>query len=489
MLTFGLFALVLALPVSAQQRSPAELLAEIRAKGNGVPNAVFEELAKQRSREALDALIAGLGSVPKVDKQCVAYKSFVHFKGVPEVEDDAVEFLAERAQGSQEKLALHATYRLGALWPAAKQELVELTQEHKTADGRSVALMHLVEHDMPLSSKQLKRLARSDDDAVRYEACLAATARLADDGERARAIGKQVRSRDSLKRLVAVEMLATEPLPDRFVLLRERLSDEDGRVARKALSSLTRTRDRAAVEILIARISEVDEGSRFRISRALQTLTGQALGVGPDRWQRWWKAEGETFEVPGAPSTPTDAPEHAQATSSFYGLPIYSTNLVFAIDTSDSMKQPSGKKGSEPRIVIAKRELNQALESLPEASRFDIVNFGKRAWSWKGELVAAKPRSLRAAQKHVEYLELSWGTEIYYALREAFRDPSADTILFMTDGDPQLSLMQDRAALQRIVKQWNRTRHTTIDCLSIGTDRGWLAKLAEQSGGRYVQVE
>ena len=83
---------------------------------------------------------------------------------------------------------------------------------------------------------------------------------------------------------------------------------------------------------------------------------------------------------------------------------------------------------------------------------------------------------------------MSWGTEAYKALREAFVDPRADTILLLTDGDPQLSLMQDRAVMRRIIIQWNRTRHTTIDCITIGTDRGWLRKIAMATGGRYKQV-
>jgi len=104
-------------------------------------------------------------------------------------------------------------------------------------------------------------------------------------------------------------------------------------------------------------------------------------------------------------------------------------------------------------------------------------------------LTPASERNKKAALKHVRYLDLSWGTEVYGALREAFRDPRADTVLLLTDGDPQLSLMQDRAAVQRIVAQWNRTRHTAIDCLSIGAERAWLRKLADQTGGRYKTVD
>ena len=69
------------------------------------------------------------------------------------------------------------------------------------------------------------------------------------------------------------------------------------------------------------------------------------------------------------------------------------------------------------------------------------------------------------------------------------RDPRAYTVLLLTDGDPQLSLMQGRVAIQRIVAQWNRTRHTAIDCLSIGAERAWLRQLSDRSGGRYKTID
>jgi hypothetical protein len=204
---------------------------------------------------------------------------------------------------------------------------------------------------------------------------------------------------------------------------------------------------------------------------------------------RWWEAEGASFELPDAPLAPpeTSGGGAGGSRATFYGLPIYAERVLFALDTSDSMKVEAGVEGT--RIQIAKRELTQAIENFPEEGAFDLVNFGKSAWSWKGELVPATARNKRAALKHVDYLKLSWGTEHFLALREAFADPRADVILMMTDGDPQLSLMMDRGSLRRIVQQWNRTRHTTLDCITVGTDRPWLKKLAADSGGRYRRIE
>ena len=152
------------------------------------------------------------------------------------------------------------------------------------------------------------------------------------------------------------------------------------------------------------------------------------------------------------------------------------------------MQNPATTNGAS-RIEIAQLELSKAIEGLPESSEFDVVHFGQLAWSWKGELIPARSKNKKAAQQFVQQLDLTLGTEIYAALREAFSDPRADAILFLTDGDPQLSLMQNRVALRRIVAQWNRTRHTTVDCITIGTERAWLRQLSELTGGRYQRID
>lgn len=487
---FGLLSLLPLLgPGVAAERTPSEILSEIRRQGNNVPAKLFEELARQKSGEALDALVKGLDGISKASKVCAGYKVFSHFLGVPKVEDEAAAYLVECAGKTNRQLALHAVLRLGALWPASQDELVELALKHPTAESRSVALMHLVEQGMSLETKTLKKLARSKDPAVRYEGCLALTAREEDGADRVRAIDKLERSRDAVERLAAVELLATNDVPERFELLGERLADDDPRVVRKTIASLARTRDKTAVGLLVEHLSRADRGARYRIACSLEQLTGLSLGTDPGRWQRWWEADGPTFTMPTASAKPQERAAAEGGTVSFYGLPIFADAIVFAIDTSHSMKSPSAGEGSNSRMAVAKRELGRAIEGLAESGRFDIVNFGKSAWSWKGELVPTNRRNRREAQKHVEYLDYSWGTELYAALERAFVDPRADTIILLTDGDPQLSVMMDRAVIRRIAAQWNRSRHTTIDCLSIGTDRPWLRQLAERSGGRYKRIE
>lgn len=490
MMMSPLVCLILLAPSLAPDRTPAEILAEVRAQRDDVEPAVFEELAKQRTPEAFRALVECADLVSKSGKTRAAYAAFAHFLGVPRLEDKAAAFLAESARRFGKERGIHAALGLGGLLPVSGDELVGLALDSPTVELGTAALIALVDEGMNLEEKELGRLACSKDLAVRYEGLLESKKRIANAAERERELGKLVRSKKDVERLVAVELLATIDHPGRYELLGERLTDSYPPVARKAVNALERTRDMRAVGVLVARLGKARPGEAFRVSRALERLTGLSLGVLPERWERWYEAEGGTFVLPTGAGEKKDEPEKDEPrTSAFYGLPIYAEQLVFAIDSSDSMKKDDGRGGCVRRIDVAKGELTGAIESFGKDVTFDIVDFGAGAKSWHGELVPASRRNVQEALEHVEKLELSWGTEIYGGLREAFRDPSADTIVFLTDGDPQLSVVMDRGLTRRLVAQWNRTRHTTIDCLSIGTDRQWLRRLAEDSGGRYRRID
>ncbi len=293
---------------------------------------------------------------------------------------------------------------------------------------------------------------------------------------------------------MAVELLGDDTqaaCPGRFTLLAASLDDPYSPVARKAVAALVRTRARGAVAVLVARLADAGEAETWHLTRALTDLTGQAHGRRAEPWLRWWEREGATFEPPpaGTAGASGAAPADDATLATFYGLPIHDEHLVFAVDTSDSMKAATARTDDASRIDVAKEELRRAIEGFDGDATFDLVNFGKSAWAWRGELVPVKKRTRQEALDWVDGLDLSWGTELHGGLREAFRDPSADAIVLLTDGDPQLSVLMDRGTIRRLVRQWNRTRHTTVDCLSIGTDRRWLRTLAEENGGRYRQVD
>ena len=481
--SFGLIALG-----SPADRTPKELLAIIRADGDKVAAEVLEELAGQRTVEALEALKKGTEQLTTPGKLRQAYGAFRHFKGVDRAYDKAVQFLAGRAADQRGEKGVHATLALGGLMPESADELVGIAVDPSGADHTAAALSALGPQMSQLDKKLLRKLVRSDVLEVRYEGLLEELQRVEDPGRRAQRATGLHKKKGAAERLVAVEWLASNDHPQRFELLAQSLDDAYPPVARKAIASLVSSAELRAVELLIGRLEGAGNAEVWHLTRALGRMTGQPHGRRTESWVRWWEREGADFQLP-KPGTQSNTKEEQSPTrATFYGLPIHDDHVVFAVDTSDSMKAKVARTDGSRRIDVAKKELRRAIESFGKDATFDLVNFGKSAWAWQGELVAARKRTRKEALEWIDRLDLSWGTEVHGGLREAFRDPAADVIVFLTDGDPQLSEMMSRPTIQRLVRQWNRTRHTTIDCLTIGTERAWLRTLAEQSGGRYRMV-
>lgn len=470
------------------ERTPAEIAAQIRAARDDADDKLFAELAGLRTREALAALIDALGAVGAPAKLKPAYHSFRAFRGVEDLEGDAIEYLASRAAAQSNQKGVHAALALIELLPSSADELAALALESKHVDVRTAALIGVVAAGDSLDERDVAKLANSKLLEVRFEGLLAQTRRIDDVEKRDRAIARLHSSRDEAERLAAVELLAAVDCPQRFTWLARSLGDEYGPVRRKAVDALERAHDLRAVEQLIARLAVARPGEAWTLARALERITGLSLGSRAETWKRWWDREGASFVLPGAGGAAPAPKDDDRTTASFYGLPIPDQHVVLAVDTSDSMKADDGRADRRSRIAIAKEQMRAAIEAFSDDATFEIVDFGKSARSWRGELVEARKRTKTEALEWVASLALSWGTEIHGGLRQAFRDPSADAIVFLTDGDPQLSVLMDRPTILRLVAQWNRTRCTRIDCLSIGTDRPWLRALAESSNGRYRQV-
>jgi hypothetical protein len=509
MLVSALLAL-LASPAAAPQSTPKEFLHQIREQGAKAPLVLFDNLAKLGTEESFDALVEAIGmqkTNPRINHAVMAMK---HFRGLGELEVDAVKYLQKRTESRKANDSMTATRALGKLWPSSAVGLAELAMESKSLECRTVALMGLLEHDFDVNVKLLKKMASSKDVMVRYEAALALLMLPANSldspessVEKREQVSKSMRSKNVADRLAAVEYLRNESVNQKTVLLENALRDKDPRVNRKCLSVLESLATTHAVGVLVRRMETADVGERWRTAEALRRLSGMTFRPTFEPWKRWWALEKANYTPPsnreqGAGSAEAKplgqendaaqanaADDHTAA--SFYGLSIRAQHLVFAVDSSDSMKKEAS--GGRSREEIAKEQLHAAISALPKGSTFDIVNFGKNAQSWNGVLVDANKKSRRQALEHVGKMRLSWGTQVYEGFRDAFHDPTADAIVLLTDGDPQLSLVQDRNLIRQIIVQWNRTRHIQIDCITIGTDRAWLRRIAVATGGRYKRVE
>src|SRR6185295_18188649 len=177
-------------------------------------------------------------------------------------------------------------------------------------------------------------------------------------------------------------------------------------------------------------------------------------------WTAWWdKHENEVLAgtyVPG----PTDKADGPGVTT-FYGIPLHSTKVVFILDVSLSMKEPTtwkpeidvgtDKLEGDRAIDVARYELRKVVKSLPEGALFDIIGmYGRLAMLSEKWVVAAKDAREKAV-KFLQGLEIRSGTDVHGALMRALdfsggnwntppREDSIDTIFMLSDGMPSVGL-------------------------------------------------
>jgi len=293
------------------------------------------------------------------------------------------------------------------------------------------------------------------------------------------------------------------------------LADERWQIRAATIAALGRIGSKGAVEALIARLRIETGRLRGDIAAALKIITGQDLGIFPDRWQKWWEANRGSFapggrkgagEKDGDGDGDGDGEGDAKkpeappppGVPSFYGIRVLSKRILFVIDVSGSMQESAGKDRS--KLDVAKYELKNAVLGLPEDAQFNIVHYAEDVSVWRKGMVKAKGKKRRAAVEFIEAMEPAGATNIHEALRRAFHlvgtgahdknyKLGADTIFFLSDGQPTRGDILDPNRILDEVKRWNLLRRVKIHTVGVGKghDTAFMKALAESSGGTYVR--
>lgn len=208
------------------------------------------------------------------------------------------------------------------------------------------------------------------------------------------------------------------------------------------------------------------------------------------------------------------------SSQTFYGLKTEGQKVLFLVDVSGSMEGKDegnltdrvvaqaaatggeaigGAIGGEVGSFIgaqtaseatklggAKRELIPALQGLPESSTFSIITFGDQTQEWYQGMVPATATNRNLAIAFVKQLEATGGTPASQALETAFQQQDTNLIFFLSDGQPT------DGSPDQILQQvggLNGQRHIRISTVGLGDDQdaSFLAALAKQNGGEYVQ--
>jgi len=181
-------------------------------------------------------------------------------------------------------------------------------------------------------------------------------------------------------------------------------------------------------------------------------------------------------------------PTGGGAKTSVFGIDSEGFSFVYVFDRSASMASPSNLP-----LNAAKAELRASLNRLEDIHQFQIIFYNDRPTVFNptgvpGKLSFANERNKLMAGRFIDSITADGATNHFDALRMALRlEP--DVIYFLTDAEKEDALSDSQLAQ---IRASNRAG-TTIHCIKFGhhdtpSQYEYLAKLAEQNGGRFTYV-
>lgn len=387
--------------------------------------------------------------------------------------------------------------------PKVDKALLELSKDRDrlvTAD----ALRTMGVRGNPTFVPRLEQVLKESTDILLLGAAIESLNRIrGSDPEWRAQLAALTASPQDVVRNSAVEALGKSKDPAQLTPLVQALAHPSWTTRLAAARGLEELRVPAGVGALCAQIGKEEGRMVTELADILWKLTAQPFRTDGKQWQRWWEKESANFVFP----TPEefqkrqrerDVREEKQVSQSFrgvkvdsrfFGLRITSHQVAFVVDISGSMEErlPGQEKsgGGPTRMEVARKELLACLEALEAGTRFNILPFSNSVLPWKDEAVECTEETFAEAKEFVEGLGALGGTNIHGGLKQAFDDPTVDTIFFLSDGEPSVGEVTDPTGIREEVQAWNKERGVVIHTISIGDRFPLLEWLAEDSQGNY----
>ncbi len=404
------------------------------------------------------------------------YQKLFALEAVRNIEDGKLDKAIRR--GLKDKMA---NVRLATIALVGERGDTESMEDVRKALGKEK------EREASVALMDTLGLLLADDDAWREE-LLAFTAG-----------GDNKDGGDDERRVAAIMQLGSRGVANLLERYGEWIAHPDWATRLAALRGLEAARDPSVLPLIIGRLGAESGRLAAEFQDALWRLTGQPHGNNERAWRAWWDNEGASFSIISQQDLERRNQEEEdrrlkQITggTKFFGIRIISHRVIFIIDVSGSMNELTrgefvGENGA-PRMEVAKDELALAVEGLDEEALFNIVIFSSDVDAWLDAGVSsAEAGNKAAAKEYIERLGAMGGTNLYGALRAAFEDPDADTIVVLSDGEPSVGDVIDPHAIREDVARWNEHRGIEIHCIAVGGSLDVLEWIAEDNGGEYVK--
>ncbi|MAB81387.1 MAG: hypothetical protein CMJ89_18770 [Planctomycetes bacterium] len=379
---------------------------------------------------------------------------------------------------------------------------VDLLLQRLISDGEETVQIAAIEglarrKGVEAAKDRLWKQLTSRKPEVRLAAIVALGQSLVDDEQWVERLFKLSESRDPVSRIGAASGLFELRSERAIDTLYEMLGDDDWRVRIAALRSVEALRTPRAVETLVHRLGQETGRMRVDVVLSLQSLTGMRFGPNEDRWIAWWNDHEDGYALPAVNTDEGTADSRAieeASIATFYGLPVFSDRVTIVLDTSGSMsKKTYGlddySKGTRvSRLSVARTQLKDLLERIPDGHRINVVLFDDEVNAWMKSVQRITPSSRRELVAFVDREMPDGGTNLYDAIELAMQDELCDTIYVLSDGQPTAGKIVQVDGIRRRILQLNRRANIQFFGVSIGLISDLLRDLALRTQGRYIEL-
>jgi HEAT repeat protein len=369
---------------------------------------------------------------------------------------------------------------LGRLKHAKALSHAETSLRDREPEVRLAALESIAERKEKKSEEILHREAKKDEGDVAFAAIKALGGYPSD--ETVKLLGRLLKEGNLDVKVAALEALGEMKKPEHLPYYEQAFKAKDWPVRVTAARQIGKLRTREAIDLLVAQMAREEGRMLGDIGETLRAMTGKALGYTHSHWKGWWDANRETFVFP---EKLDPAAAGAAGVTTYYGVPIVSTRIIFCLDISGSMSAEVVAGGKENRLDQAKKELIRVLQSLDKETKFNMIFFDDRLEPFAARMVPLESY-LKKAVPFITALQPRGGTNIYDTLELAFTDPTCDTIFLLSDGDPTAGKFVAPDEILREIRRKNRARQVVIHTISLGKS-DFMKKIAEDNGGEYVE--
>jgi Ca-activated chloride channel family protein len=209
----------------------------------------------------------------------------------------------------------------------------------------------------------------------------------------------------------------------------------------------------------------------------------------------WWNSRpgGASGGSPAGASGGTTSSDANSMSSKMFGGDVNAARIVFLLDVSGSMSEPSGvgENAAVSKFDAVKKELSKVISALPRHVSFNVVVFNSAVRSWKETLVPADDRAKASALEFIGRIKPTGDTHMSKAFEAAFAGGDFDALYFVSDGAPRENARDvDPKTVLDSVELLNRFKCARIYATGFpGAREEFMKQLASAGSGAFCFVK